>query len=311
MKNILTVDVEDWYHICDIEHVLPRSSWDRCESRVLFNVERILGLLGRFKVKATFFILGYVAQRTPEVVKMIHGEGHEIASHGYGHVQVYRQEKEEFLRDLLRSKSLIEEMIGETVIGFRAPEWSMGGALRKAESAGGRFVAKAGKERRDSFWGFELLAQSGFRYDSSIAPLRFIGTPDAPRIPYTLSTPRGEVREFPPLVMRSLLGNMPIGGGWGLRIFPYRSIRRTIEDLNRLGHPVLIFCHPSDFDTFSPGVKLPWIKRFVCYGKIRTTEERMTRLLNDFEFATVRSLLESPPVRGASIDHGRPGGAWE
>ena len=115
--------------------------------------------------------------------------------------------------------------------------------------------------------------------------------PDAPTTPYTLSTPHGEIKEFPPLVMRSPLGNLPIGGGWGLRIFPYRSIWKTIDRLNHHGHPALIFCHPSDFDTFSPPITLPWIKRFVCYGKIRTTEERMIRLLTDFEFTTMRRSL--------------------
>ena len=141
-------------------------------------------------------------------------------------------------------------------------------------------------------WALDLLVQNGFLYDSSVAPLRFIGIPSASTTPYTLSTPHGEIKEFPPLVMPSLLGNLPIGGGWGLRIFPYRSIRRTIDRLNRLGNPVLIFCHPSDFDPLPPPVRLPWIKRFVCYGKIRTTEERMTRLLNDFEFSTIREALE-------------------
>ena len=273
IKNILTVDVEDWYHICDIEHILPPSQWDRCESRVLANVEKILTLFSRFKVQATFFVLGYIAERTPEVVKMIHDEGHEIASHGYGHVQVYKQEEEEFLRDLLLSKNLIEGIIGERVIGYRAPEWSIC------------------KGKRNSYWALDLLAQNGFLYDSSIAPLRFIGIPNAPATPYTFSTPHGEIKEFPPLTMRSPLGNLPIGGGWGMRIFPYQSIRKTIDRLNRLGHPVLIFCHPSDLDNFRTPLTLPWIKRFVCYGKIRTTEERMTQLLNDFEFTMARRVF--------------------
>lgn len=291
MKNILTVDVEDWYHICDIEHILPPSSWDRCESRILFNMEKILTLLGRFKVKATFFVLGYVAERTPKAVRMIHGEGHEVASHGYGHIQVFKQTKDEFLQDLLRSKSLLESMTGDKVIGYRAPQWSICGALQQAETAEARFIAKAGMGKRDSYWALDLLARNEFLYDSSIAPLRFIGIPDAPAIPYTLSTPNGDIKEVPPLVMRSPLGNIPIGGGWGLRIFPYRSIRRRIEELNSHGYPALIFCHPSDFDTFRSPVRLPWIKRFVCYGKIKTTEERMIRLLNDFEFTTIKEVL--------------------
>jgi polysaccharide deacetylase family protein (PEP-CTERM system associated) len=279
MKNILTVDVEDWYHICDIEHILPSSRWDQCESRVLVNVEKILSLLDRFRVKATFFILGYVAERTPEVLTMIHREGHEIASHGYGHVQVYKQNAEVFLQDLLRSKALMEGVIGEKVIGYRAPEWSICGG------------------KRDSYWALDLLVQHGFLYDSSIAPLRFIGIPDAPTTPYTLSTSHGEIKEFPPLVMGSLLGNIPIGGGWGLRIFPYRTIRGTIERKNREGQPVLIFCHPSDFDPSPPELNLPWIKRFVCRGKIKTTEERLTRLLSDFEFASIREFMSKESGR--------------
>jgi peptidoglycan/xylan/chitin deacetylase (PgdA/CDA1 family) len=254
-------------------------------------MEKILTLFDRFKVKATFFVLGYMAERTPEAVRMIHGEGHEIASHGYGHVQVFKQTKDEFLQDLLRSKGLLESMTGDKVIGYRAPQWSICGALQQAEPAEARLIAKAGKGKRDSYWALDLLAQNGFLYDSSIAPLRFIGIPDAPAIPYAVATPHGEIKEFPPLVMRSPLGNLPIGGGWGLRIFPYRSIYKRILRHNREGHPGVIFCHPSDFDSHTPSIPLPWIKRFVCYGKIKTTEERMIRLLNDFEFTTIKEVL--------------------
>ena len=276
MKNLLTVDVEDWYHICDIEHILPPSEWDRCESRVLGNVEKILTLFSRFKVKATFFVLGYVAERIPEAVRIIHREGHEVASHGFGHLQVYKQRGDEFLSDLLRSKDLIEKIVGEGVIGYRAPEWSIC------------------KGKRNSFWALTLLAQNGFLYDSSIAPLQFIGIPDASTVPYTIRTSNGKIEEFPPLVMGSPVGNLPIGGGWGLRIFPYRWVQKEVRRMNGLGHPALIFVHPSDFDADPPRTRLPWVKRFVCRGKIRTTEERMTCLLNDFEFTTIRNFLSDP-----------------
>jgi polysaccharide deacetylase family protein (PEP-CTERM system associated) len=273
IKNILTVDVEDWYHICDIESILPRASWDRCENRVQGNVEKILALFSRFHVRATFFILGYLAEKMPELVKTIHREGHEIASHGYGHIQVYKLTKEEFLQDLLRAKDLIENILqneGVKVTGFRAPEWSI----------------CSGK--RNSYWALDLLAENGFVYDSSIAPLRFIGIPDAPTTPYAVSTAHGTIQEFPPLVTWSLFGNLPIGGGWGLRIFPYRMIQKAIRRLNGSGYPALIFCHPTDFDPCPPRISLPWVKRFVCRGKIRTTEERMIRLLSDFEFGALR-----------------------
>jgi len=298
IKNILTVDVEDWYHICDIEGILPPSSWDRCENRILRNLEKILTLFGRYRTQATFFVLGYVAERNPEILRMISREGHEIASHGYGHVQAYRQTKEEFLQDLLRSKSLIEGMIGERVIGYRAPQWSICGTLQKAEDSKTRFVMKANKGKRDSFWAVDLLVQNGFQYDSSIAPLHFIGIPNAPTTPYTLSTRYGEIKEYPPLVIPSFLGNLPIGGGWGLRVFPYRSIRKAILQYHRLDYPVLIFCHPSDFDSYFPPLRLPWIKRFVCYGKIKTTEERITRLLSEFEFSSVREALQGKEANG-------------
>lgn len=291
MKNILTVDVEDWYHICDIEHILPSSSWDRCESRILSNLEKILALFRRYKVKGTFFVLGDVAERTPEAVGMIHSEGHEIASHGFGHDLVYRQTREAFLEDLIRSKRLIEGMTGEKVIGYRAPQWSIGGVLQLENPAEGRLVLKAGRGKGNSFWALELLARNGFLYDSSIAPLRFIGIPGAPVTPYTLITPGGEIKEFPPLVMRSPLGNLPIGGGWGLRLFSHRSIHKTIVERNRTGHPVVLFCHPSDFDNRPVPIALPWVKRFVCYGKIWTTEERIVRLLNDFEFSTAKEAV--------------------
>jgi peptidoglycan/xylan/chitin deacetylase (PgdA/CDA1 family) len=293
LKNILTVDVEDWYHICDIEHILPSSLWDRCESRILTNCERILNLFSRFRVRATFFVLGYIAEKNPELLKMIFQEGHEIASHGYGHLQVYKQTKEEFLQDLLYSKNLLEGIVGEKVVGYRAPQWSICGSLKQADSSPLGFMARPGQGRRSSYWALDLLVQNGFFYDSSIAPLRFIGIPNAPTIPYRLLTPHGEIREFPPLIMPSPFGNLPIGGGWGFRIFPYHKIQRSIDKYNQLGYPALLFCHPSDFDFRPLPIHLPWIKRFVCYGKIRTTEERMNQVLSDFEFGSIREFLSS------------------
>jgi peptidoglycan-N-acetylglucosamine deacetylase len=273
MQNLLTVDVEDWFHICDIEHILPSARWDACESRVAANIESILALLNRFGVKATFFVLGYTAQRSPEVVRMICREGHEIACHGYGHVQVYKLTKQEFLLDLRRSKELLQDIAGQEVIGYRAPEWSIC------------------EGKRNSMWALDLLSENGFMYDSSIAPLRFIGVPRAPVSPYSWSTPSGAIREFPPLVTPSSLGNLPVGGGWGLRVFPYAWIREAVARLNALGHPAVFFIHPSDFDSVRPSLRLPWIKRFVCHGKIRTTTERMTSLLGEYAFTSVKRFL--------------------
>jgi polysaccharide deacetylase family protein (PEP-CTERM system associated) len=275
--NAITVDVEDWFHICDIENILPPSQWDRCESRVEKNVTRILEILSTNRVFGTFFVLGYVAQRLPDVIKMIVDEGHEIASHGFGHIQVYKMTPDEFERDLTRSRRVIQEVIGGQVFGYRAPEWS----IRKGP--------------RNSLWALPILASNGFRYDSSIAPLRIIGIPNAPRKPYTISTDHGRIEEFPPLVKNTWAGNVPVGGGWGLRVFPYGMIRRAIEELNGHGIPAVIFLHPSEFDPDPPKISLPLVKRFVCHGKIKSTEERMERLLGEFSFGAIRQIYGDSP----------------
>jgi hypothetical protein len=134
------------------------------------------------------------------------------------------------------------------------------------------------------------LAANGFRYDSSIAPLRIIGIPNAPRKPYTISTDHGKIEEFPPLVKNTWAGNLPVGGGWGLRIFPYRMIRRAIAEMNGHGIPAVIFLHPSEFDPDLPRIPLPLVKRFVCRGKIKGTEERVERLLGEFPFGAIRQI---------------------
>lgn len=277
VTNAITVDVEDWFHICDIETILPPSQWDRCESRVEKNVIKILEILSKNRVFGTFFVLGYVAERLPEVIKMIAEEGHEIASHGFGHIQIYKMTPDEFEGDLTRSKRVIQEVVGGEIFGYRAPEWS----IRKGP--------------RNSLWALRILALNGFRYDSSIAPLRIIGIPNAPRKPYTIRTDHGKIEEFPPLVKNTLVGNVPVGGGWGLRVFPYGMIRRSIGELNGRGMPAVIFLHPSEFDPDPPKIPLPMVKRFVCRGKIKSTEERVERLLGDFPFGAIREIYGDSP----------------
>jgi len=275
--NAITVDVEDWFHICDIETILPPSEWDRCESRVERNLTKILEIFSKHRVFGTFFVLGYVAQRLPDVIKVIAEEGHEIASHGFGHTQVYKMTPDEFKSDLARSKTVIQGVTGGEVYGYRAPEWS----IRKG--------------RRNSMWALPILAAHGFRYDSSIAPLRIIGIPSASRKPYTIQTDYGKIEEFPPLVKNTWVGNVPIGGGWGLRVFPYGMIRRAIGELNSQGTPAVIFLHPSEFDPDPPKIPLPLSKRFVCHGKIKGTEERLERLLADFPFGAIRKIHGDSP----------------
>jgi len=278
LSNIFTVDVEDWYHICDTEDQISSSQWGECESRVKKNIEKILQALLKKKVRGTFFILGYIAEHYPEVVKMIDGEGHELASHGYSHLQVYKQKPEDFRSELQRSRDVIESISGKEIYGYRAPEWSIG-----------RITSRDGKKM--SFWALEVLAQSGFHYDSSIAPVKIIGTQDAPAFPYTIRTQYGDIGEFPPLVMSTFMGNIPVGGGWGLRVMSYLDIKNTIKRFNQQGVPALIYIHPWETDDNLPRLRLPLAKRFACYGRLKKTWTTFLKLIDDFEFTTIHTVL--------------------
>lgn len=276
--NMVTVDIEDWYHICDIEDQIGRSQWDACESRIEKSTEKILTALQRRQVKATFFVLGYIAERSPGLVAKINAEGHEIASHGYGHLQVYKQSPESFLLDIQKSKTLLESITGRPVYGYRAPEWSIG--RRKPVAALNMRIAA-----------LNILAKNGFKYDSSISPVRVIGSPYAPLTPYFIRTQSDPILEFPPLAMKTFMGNIPVGGGWGLRLMSFRDIKKTITSFNRKNQPALIYIHPWETDEDLPRVKLSPAKRFACYGLIQNTWSKFLRLLDEFEFTTVQESL--------------------
>lgn len=272
IPNILTVDVEDWFHICGVSDHLPRSSWDRLENRVETGTSIILDILERRKVRATFFILGFVAERHPHLVRRIQAAGHEIAAHGYEHRRVYTMTREGFRRDLCRAVAAIGNITGDTVTCYRAPEWSI---------------------RDDSLWALDILREEGFRIDSSMAPLPIIGNPEYPKVPHQIQRGSGSLLEVPPLVFETPLLNLPAGGGWGLRVFPYQLIRRRIYQLNRAGQPALFFIHPREFLMDLPDVDLPAIKKLVLNARIVRTEKRLERLLKDFQFTTVSAALEN------------------
>lgn len=272
VQNILTVDLEDWYHICGVKDLLPESLWPRLESRIAATACQILDILDRHGTRATFFVLGYVAERHPEIVQAIEKGGHEIATHGYGHHRVYTQSPAEFHQDLRKALHILSGITSSPVRGFRAPEWSI---------------------RDDSLWALDILAQEGFLYDSSMAPLPVIGNPCYPRMPHKLDLEGGALWEFPPMVGVTPLTNLPFGGGWGLRVFPYRFIRTTIRNLNRKGQPGVVFLHPREFDARNPKIRLPPAKRFVLNAGVERTEKRLKRLLQEFSFTSISTFLEN------------------
>jgi polysaccharide deacetylase family protein (PEP-CTERM system associated) len=272
VKNILTVDVEDWFHVCGVSNYIPRENWNGLESRVVENTRKILEILGQAKTKATFFVLGSVAERHSELVKEINNSGHEIATHGYTHKRVYTMNPDSFREDLRKSVAILNGITGGKAKGFRAPEWSI---------------------REDSLWALDILLEEGFVYDSSMAPLPIIGNPEYPKVPWKLSLEQGDMWEFPPLVGSTPFVNFPFGGGWGLRTFPYRFIRSAIKKNNSQGIPAVMFLHPREFDPSCPRIKLPFSKRFVLNAGLQNTGKRLNRLLEDFEFTSVRDFLSS------------------
>jgi polysaccharide deacetylase family protein (PEP-CTERM system associated) len=271
VENILSVDLEEWFHICGVEDYLPESSWLQLESRIHLNTVKILEVLDQKHIQATFFVLGFVAERHPELIKDIQRAGHEIASHGYAHERVYTLSPDLFRRDLRRAVDAISRITGSPVAGYRAPEWSI---------------------RNDSLWALDILYQEGLEYDSSMAPLPVIGNPRYPKTPYLHRLAEGRLWEFPPLVAGTGLLNLPLGGGWGLRVFPYTLIRSTIKTLNQKGHPAVIFLHPREFDLDNPRVRLPLTKKLVVDARLERTSKRLGRLLDDFSFTSVSAVLK-------------------
>ncbi len=272
VDNILTVDVEDWFHICGVKELIPEASWPQLESRVRANTLKILELLDQKATKATFFILGFVAETYPDLVKDIQEAGHEIAGHGYSHRRVYTMTPDTFRQDLKKTVSIISDITGAPVKGYRAPEWSI---------------------RHDSLWALDILEQEGFEYDSSMAPLPIIGHQDYATVPHRMTLDRGHLWEFPPLTAPTSVVNLPLGGGWGLRTFPYSIIRSVIGKLNSRGQPALIFIHPRELDSDCPRTRLPLTKRLVLHAGLKSTEQRLGRLLDEFEFGPVWHFLKN------------------
>ncbi len=268
--NIMTVDLEEWFHICGAQRGLPREDWDRLPSRVTDDTFDLLALLDRHAAKATFFVLGWVAERRPELVREIARRGHEIASHGYFHQRVYTLTPHRFEHDLLRSLEILTPLSSRPIQGFRAPEWSI---------------------RDDSLWALPVLARAGLRYDASMAPLPIIGNPGYPTAIHVRETPNGPLIEVPPLVGVTPLVHLPLGGGWGLRTFPAPLIQAAIRRCHRRSGPAVLFIHPRDMGRHYPRTAVPWYKRFVVAGGRRPARSVLVRLLTDYRFTTIADYL--------------------
>ena len=271
VHNCLTVDVEDWFHICGVENVLPESTWDALPSRVEQNTRDLIELLDRARVRATFFVLGWVAARFPQLVAEIVSAGHEIGSHGDTHRRVYELSPQSFSDELETSRARLIAAGAPSVRGFRAPEWSI-------------------NDR--SLWALDVLVEKKFAFDSSMTPLRLIGNPSYPQVPHRRSVSGGELLEFPPLVARRFGQNMPIGGGWGLRMSRPARVLAAVEAHNKAGAPAALFVHPWEIDPDPPQVTLPRGRAFAHYFRLSGFKQRLDEIVRGASFAPMGEVLQ-------------------
>ena len=275
MRNCLTVDVEEWFHVCGATGSLAFDRWESLPSRVVDTTRDLLDLLDACGVRGTFFVLGWIADRHPALVKEIVDAGHEVGSHGHLHRRVYELTPESFTRDLEAGRAALAAAGVRNVRGYRAPEWSI-------------------NDR--SLWALEALARAGFTFDSSMAPMRIVGDPGYPQQPHTRSTPSGDVLEFPPLVDRRFGQNMPLGVGWGLRMTAPARVIRVIDDRNTRGIPVALAVHPWEIDPDPPRVTLPRASSFAHYFRLGGFRGRLERILRGAAFAPMGEVLGLSPV---------------
>lgn len=271
--NALTIDVEDYYQVSAFESQVRFEDWPTYVSRVEKNTQRVLDILDEYGVKATFFILGWEAERRPRLVEEIVARGHEVASHGFRHRLVYSMAPAECREDIRRSKAVLEAITGAPVLGFRAASYSV-------------------VER--SLWCLDLLIDLGFKYDSSIFPIRHdrYGIPGACRFPHVLRRDRGSIVEFPPSTVRVLGVNCPVAGGAYLRFLPLGLIRRGLRWINRVDRqPAVLYLHPWELDPKQPRLSGPLKSRVRHYTNLHRTEARLRRLLEEFSFGPVREVL--------------------
>lgn len=274
LENALTIDVEDYFQVAAFFPYISYEDWKSYPSRVEINTQRLLALFAERDIRATFFVLGWIAEAYPDLIRCIAAAGHEIASHGFSHQLIYRQDRDTFRQETLRAKGYLEDLLGEPIAGYRASTYSI---------------------TPRSAWALDILAEAGFLYDSSLFPVRHpqYGFPDAPRFPYRLNTATGPLVEFPPSTVRLLGQNLPVAGGGYFRQFPYLYTRTGLRRINEHeGQPFIFYLHPWEIDPDQPRIAgISRLTRIRHYANLHKTEGRLRQLFKDFAFTTVRQVL--------------------
>jgi len=280
LRNAMTIDLEDWFQVSNLDEHMPRDQWSGCEFRLWRNTERLLRLLDEADQKATFFVLGWNAEKCPGLIREIAQAGHEIATHGFSHRLIYKMTPEEFREDIRHSIDVIEDASGVKVSGHRAASFSL---------------------TEDCLWALEILAAQGITYDSSMFPIRHdrYGVSRHWTEGRDIVTHNGSIKEFPITVWSVMGTNLPFAGGGYFRLLPYRIVKRITRSINLTDKSVVFYFHPWEMDPGIPRLKLGTLKSFRSYFNISANAAKFKKLLNDFDFAPIRDVLRQDdlPIR--------------
>lgn len=287
LSHLFTADVEEYFQVNALEPFVRQSAWDSYASRIDVGVDALLELLASHQALGTFFVLGWIADRHPDVVRRIAAGGHEVASHGFAHRRVTSLTPNDFRRDVRHAKLVLEDISGQSVVGYRAPSFSI----------------VPGHE-----WAFDVLVEEGYEYDSSIFPIRRpgYGYAGAPNFPYVIERPGGSLQEFPLTTLRVGNVRIPAAGGGYLRHFPYSVIERAFAQYEAEGQPGVFYVHPWELDPQQPRLAVPMLTRLRHYGGLSRTLPRMRQLLSTFRFTSIETArarclttIRSPQAIGA------------
>lgn len=286
IRHHFTVDVEDYFQVSALMPYVARESWETRASRLRVGIDILLVLLDERKVLGTFFVLGWVARHHPQIVRDIAAAGHEVASHGWGHERVTTLTPDEFRRSVRSSKCDLEDLIGKPIIGYRAPSFS---------------IVRGGE------WALDILLEEGYRYDSSLYPVRRpgYGFAGGERDPHRVQRDAGLLHELPPATLQVGTVVLPAGGGAYFRILPYHVVRAAMASAGLRGVPATFYIHPWELDPGQPRFKVPLTTRLRHYGGLARTLPRLRRLLGEFEFQTISQTLAENNVWGVTRSYGR------
>ena len=280
-SHFFTVDVEEYFQVKALESVVRRDEWLSRPSRVAHSIDALLGSLERSGTRGTFFVLGWLAKHRPEVVLAIADAGHEIGSHGFWHERVTTLDRAAFREDIRSSKAALEDLVGASIVGYRAPNFSI---IPGCE------------------WAFDVLIEEGYQYDSSLFPIRRpgYGYPAARRVPHVIQRQRGRLAEFPLATTSILAYRVPAAGGGYLRQFPYAVIRRAFQEATDRGEPATFYIHPWEIDPGQPRLPVSSLNRIRQYRGLDGALVRVERLLEEFRFGTIASHLPQLETRAST-----------